>query len=628
MSSRVIAVVGLVAALGVGGYFAYQQWFLAPPAPIAPDFGTAQKRESVPVPLIAFKDVTAQAGIAFEHVNGSSGRKLLPETMGGGVAILDYDNDGHQDIFLVNSCPWPGHEAPGVRPTSQLYRNKGDGTFEDVTNKAGFSKSVYGIGVAVGDFDNDGDPDLFVSCVGRNHLYRNDSGIFVDCTDTANVGGEGSLPTTDYETFLKSAPPIPFGSSATFVDYDNDGRLDLFVCHYVTWSPAIDLTISSTLRGGARAFAQPREFDGGYCALYRNIDGKSFEDVSDSAGIRVSETIGQGAATKTRAIGKSLGVILCDPDDDGWPDLVVANDTVRNFFFHNVAGPNGTRRFEEVGESTYVAYADEGRARGGMGIDYGEYAPGKSALLIANFAQEPNTFLRRNSAKPLRFSDAALSIGLAAPSRSPLKFGAFFVDYDLDSRLDLFTCNGHIEPDIASVQGGQSFAQSAQLFWNTGQQQPIYEPVATTPANADLFAPIVGRGAAYFDYDHDGDLDFVLVSNGGPAKLIRNDQQTGNHWIRVNLVGDGVSANRSAIGAELTITFGGQTIKRTITGAKGYISQCEPTMTVGLGAETTVDKLVVRWPAKGNPTQTWTNLKSDQAITLAQGQADPIATRK
>jgi hypothetical protein len=579
---------------------------------------------------VKFTDVTAAAGISFRHENGLSGKKLLPETMGGGVAVLDFDRDGRQDILFVNSCPWPGHEGRDRKATPALYRNAGGGKFEDVTEKYGLNLPLYGMGAAVGDFDNDGWPDLFVSCVGKHRLYHNEGGKkFLDVTVDTGVGG-GELPDSSWEEFLAWAEPIPFGSSATFLDYDGDGRLDLFVCHYVTWSPAHDLHVSTSLRGGDRSFAQPKEFAGSQCRLFRNVDGRRFEDVTEVAGVIVTQSIGTGPDAKQRPVAKALGVIACDPDGDGWPDLVVANDTVRNFFYHNVAGPDGKRKFRECGDLCSLAYADSGVPRGGMGIDWGEYLPGRFAVVVTNFALEPNTFFRQAGEKALRFSDAALAYGLAGPSRRPLKFGAFFFDYDLDGRLDLLTCNGHIEPDIAAVQSTQEYEQPAQLFWNTGRTNPLYEPATRETAGAGLFEPMVGRGSAYLDYDGDGDLDVVLVANGGPARLLRNDNALGHKWVRLVLEGDGNRSNRSAIGAQVTIEVGGQVYHRRVAGARGYLSQSEFPITIGLGKADKIDKVTVRWPGKDGEQQDWTNLGADRTYELKHGEptAQPVATKE
>jgi hypothetical protein len=477
------------------------------------------------------------------------------------------------------------------------------------------------MGIAVGDFDNDGWPDIFVSCVGKHHLFRNMRGKkFEDVTDAAHVGGPESLPKATKDEFANWKPPIPFGSSCTFLDYDGDGKLDLFVCHYITWSPAIDRAIASSIEGGKRTFVQPRDFDGAQCTLYRNIDGTKFEDVSAKAGIIVTEKEGTDANARSRPVGKSLGVVVCDADGDGWPDIIVANDTVRNFFFHNVAGPDGSRRFEEKGFPIGAAYADEGKPRGGMGIDWGEFAPGRHAAVVANFANEPLTLLEKDKAR-LAFSDSALSTGLAGPSRATLKFGTFFFDYDNDGRLDLFVCNGHIEPEIASIQKTQTHAQSPQLYWNTGDAECYFEPVLASRTGNDLFKPMVGRGCAFADLDGDGDLDLVLVANGGEARILRNDAPKTNHSLRLDLRGDGVRSNRSAIGAVVTIEAGSHTYTRQVCGARGYLSQSELVLTVGIGTATKADKVTVRWPGKEARSETWTNLDAGKPHMLKQGEA-------
>ncbi len=328
-------------------------------------------------------------------------------------------------------------------------------------------------------------------------------------------------PDASAEAFLRWQGSIPFPSSATFLDYDLDGKLDLFICYYLTWSPAKDLSINAQIPGVGGAYVPPQQFEGTHCVLLRNIDGLHFEDVSERAGIQVLE--GNGKAR--RKVGKALGVVICDPDEDGWPDIVVANDTERNFFFHNVPSPDGTRHFDEIGLPTNVALS-EGHTRGAMGIDWGEYQPGKQALLIANFANEADSFLTLVDPKQIRFVDSASAVGLADASRLPLKFGAFFFDYDLDGRMDLLTCNGHLEPEINKVQKRQSYKQPVQLFWNMGDKPLMFEPVTSAHSGDDLFRPLVGRGCVYLDYDGDGDLDLVLTENNGPARLFRND----NGW--------------------------------------------------------------------------------------------------
>ncbi len=610
----------LVAALGVGGYFVYKGLRKPDDGTVGPAPAKPRERQSREVPVITFTDVTAASGVTFLHENGYSGYKLLPETMGGGVACFDYDGDGRTDILFANGTNWPGHAGQATTPV--LYRNLGGMKFEDVTAKVGLSVPMYGMGIAVGDYDNDGHADVFFSCVGKHRLFRNIAGTkFEDATDAARVGGPGTLPNVTKAEFADWKPPIPFGSSATFLDYDGDGKLDLFVCHYITWSPNIDRSVASSIEGGKRTFVQPRDFDGSTCALYRNVDGKSFEDVSKAAGVVVTEKEGTAANARERPVGKSLGVVACDADGDGWPDLVVANDTVRNFYFHNVPGPDGGRRFVEKGFPIGAAYADEGKPRGGMGIDGGEFAPGRYAIAISNFANEPITFLEKDRAR-LAFSDSALSVGLAGPSRPTLKFGTFFFDYDNDGRLDLFVCNGHIEPEIASIQSSQTHAQPPQLFWNTGDGECYFEPVPESRAGKDLFKPMVGRGCAFADLDGDGDPDIVMAANGGAARVLQNEAPKSNRSVRLDLRGDGTKSNRSAIGAQVTVLAGGQTYSRQVTGGRGYLSQSELVLPVGIGTAGKVDKVTVRWPGKNAGTETWSDLEAGRTHVLKQGESN------
>ncbi len=634
MSQRVIWI-GVIAAVVIGGV-GTGWWYLwgrrGGGEVLPPELPPSRERPPLDVPAIPFTDVTRAAGLDFVHYNGAYGRKFLPETMGSGVCVLDYDNDGWQDLLFVSGCPWPGQEWPKDKPhlSLHLYRNVG-GRFEDVTAAAGLDHiAIYGMGACAGDYDNDGYVDLFVTGVGGCRLLRNVEGPsgrrrFEDVTVAAGL--PPPQPWThelSAEAFEKRREPIEFATAATFVDYDRDGWLDLFVCRYVTWSPAIDLAIDSTLTGIGRAYLQPQQFEGALCSLYRNRGDGRFEDVSAATGVQVFEREGVGAAARQRPVAKALGVVVCDPDGDGWPDLVVANDTVRNLFFHNVLGPDGQRRFEEKGQQAGVAYA-EARARGAMGIDWGEFLPGRSGIVIANFANEPITFLTVADPKRLRFIDSALAVGLAGPSRFWLKFGIFYWDYDLDGRLDLLVCNGHLEPEISKVQSNQSYAQPVQLFWNTGDYQRLWEPVTAAAVGEDLLRPLVGRGAAYLDYDGDGDLDVVLTANNGTARLLRNDQKTGHRWIRLILEGDGKTANRSAIGAVVTVEAGGQTHRREVCGARSYLSQCELAVTIGLGPLTTdtVERVTVRWPGRAAGEQSWTALPVNTTYRLRQGQSQP-----
>ena len=561
---------------------------------------------------VQFADVTGAAGIRFRHSNGATGFKLLPETMGAGVVVFDFDADGKPDLFFVNSSPWPG-EATGVKPTGALYRNKGDGTFEDVTAVVGLDATLYGQGGCAGDFDNDGYPDLFITAVGGNRLFRNVGGKrFEDVTDTSGLFENTWPKISDTAEFRRWKRPISFPASATWLDYDGDGLLDLFVCFYVEWAAALDLGIQAVLPGGQRAYVPPTQFHGTRCKLYRNLGDGRFADTSAASGIEVGEPTGpKGEVVPT---GKSLGVAICDADGDGWPDLAVANDTVRNFFFHNIPDGKGGRKFEEIGLMANVAYA-EGRPRGGMGIDSAELELGKTALLVANFSNEPNTLLSVRKTQPILFQDQAAIWGLTASSRGPMKFGAFFFDCDLDGRTDLLTVNGHLEPDIAQARPGQMQAEPAQLFRNVGTASA---PDFRLADAGDLSKPLVGRGSAYLDYNGDGRPDVVVSTNGGAAKLFRNDSDSGNHWLRLKLVGDGVRCNRDGIGALVEVTMENETRRFFVNGSRGYLSQSELVVTVGLGQRTAVDRVAVQWPGLKANRQTWTGLAIDREHRLIQ----------
>lgn len=543
------------------------------------------------LPIVRFTDITAPAGLHFVHTNGAYGEKLLPETMGGGVAFLDFDDDGDPDLLFINSSDWPWHKRPGgKRPTPALYRNDGAGKFTDVTAGSGFDVSLYGMGVACGDYDNDGRVDVFVTAVGGNHLFRNlGSGKFVDVTTAAGVGGTGK----DWST------------SAAFFDYDNDGRLDLFVCNYVTWSRQIDFEANYQLPGIGRAYGPPMNFPGTFPLLYRNEGNGRFRDVSGESGVQVRRP-GTGVP-----MAKSLGVAPVDMDGDGWIDLVVANDTIQNFVFQNQR--NGT--FAEIGARSGIAYDSFGQTRGAMGIDSARFRSDQAlGIAIGNFANEMNAlYVAKGGA--LMFADEAASEGFGPASQALLKFGLFFFDFDLDGRLDVLTANGHIEDEIQKVNQQQRYRQPAQLFWNRGQESgPHFVPVPPEKCGADLFQPIVGRGSAFADIDGDGDLDAVIAQINGPPLLLRNDQQLGHHWLRLKLVG--VNANRDGIGAWVMVRAGGRTMAQQVMPTKGYLSQSEPVLTFGLGKSARADSVEVSWP--GGAVQRLDSLPIDRLTVVRQ----------
>jgi hypothetical protein len=606
----------ILTVLAMGGAGA---WLLLAGAPI--DSGPQGPPSDPPPvftpPAVRFRDITQAAGIRFRHTSGATGKKLLPETMGSGVAFLDYDKDGRQDLLFINSCPWPDdEEKQQPTPTMALYRNKGDGTFEDVTKAVELDIPLFGMGVTVGDYDNDGWPDLFITAVGGNHLFHNEpcsSGgrRFVDVTQEAGVGGPGGWPTAPEADFLRHEAPIAVSTSAAFFDYDGDGRLDLFVCNYLNWSPVIDQKHPNKIPNkDMLTYGNIRHFEGTQCLLYRNLGSGRFKDVSAQAGIQVSDP-GDG-----RPVAKALGVVVWDVDDDGWPDILVANDTERNFFFHNVSDGHGGRCFKEIGLENGVALVG-GNTRAGMGIDWGEYRPGRDALLIGNFAREPNSFFRLDNRRQMSFHDVAAEEGIANPSLSVLKFGVFFFDYDLDGRQDLLTCDGHLAKDIEQIQPEEKHEQPVQLFWNTGMKRG-YDPVQAKQAGPDLFKPLVGRGCAYADINRDGYLDVVLTANGGPARLLRNEGGTGNKWIRLVLEGNGVDSNCSAIGAQVTLEAGDLVQRRTVLSGRSYLSQCELPLTFGLGRAQKVERVTIRWPGKNAGKQVVENLLVNQVHVIRQ----------
>lgn len=548
-----------------------------PPPPVVP-VGPApavKVRDVSPLtlPAIPFRDITAEAGINFRHENGAAGEKLLPETMGGGVAFIDYDADGDQDILLVNSnrWPWDTRPVPEKPVTSALYQNDGTGKFTDVTEAAGLVIPFYGMAVAAGDYDNDGDADLCFSAVGQNRMFRNGGGKFTEITATAGVGG------TDDQ----------WSSGIGWFDYDNDGDLDLWVCRYVVWDRETDLKQEFKLVGTERGYGRPFQFQATDPALYRNNGDQTFTDVSKAMGIQVREP--QTGSPS----GKSLGLTFADVNHDGWLDVLVANDTVQNFLFLNREG----KSFEEVGRPQGLAFSSEGTARAGMGIDVGMFREGTGdcGVAIGNFANEM-TALYVAPEGTESFTDEAVPTGLGPQTRLVLTFSVLFLDADMDGRLDLFCTNGHLEEDISRVQESQSYEQPAQLFWNAGLKQATeFVPLTERECGGDLFRPIVGRGAAYADVDGDGDLDLLIGACGRAPRLLRNEQPRSAHWVRFAL--RGTAANRDAIGAEVSITAGGVTQTRLVNPTRGYQSQSELPVSFGLGALDKIESATIRWPS-------------------------------
>ncbi len=521
-----------------------------------------------------FTDVTSQAGIQFKHNSGAFGGKFLPETLGSGCAFLDYDRDGWQDILLINGADWPGHKKN--RTTLRLYHNNGNGTFTDVTSRAGLDVELYGMGVAVGDYNNDGFPDILVTCVGQNRLFRNTGkGTFVDVTVAAGLGKREGLST-----------------SAIWFDYDRDGLLDLFVCNYVKWSTERDVFCS--LDGKHKSYCTPEAYRGQTCWLFHNRGNGTFEDVTAASGIFDSSS-------------KSLGVALCDDNRDGWPDILVANDTQPNKLYRNQK--NGT--FKDYAVELGLAFSSEGKARAGMGVDVADFDnSGSPGVAITNFDNEM-IGLYRSSGKS--FEDIAPQSGVGIASRNSLGFGCAFLDVNLDGWLDFAVANGHIDETVRNIRGNVGYAQPPQLFLNNGKSN--FRDVAAE-LGGGFDQPKVGRGLAYGDFDRDGDLDLLITTNNGPAYLYRNDQLAGNRSIRFRLIG--TKSNRDAIGAQVRVFASGLTQSRTVKGGSSYLSQSELPLTFGLEKRDHIDRVVIDWP--NGRTEEFKNLSAGRTYECTEGK--------
>lgn len=499
-------------------------------------------------------DITRTAGIDFRHNSGAFGAKYLPETMGPGCAFIDYDCDGWLDILLANGCDWPGHKRQ--RTTLCLYRNNRNGTFTDVTAAAGLDVEVYAMGIAVADYDNDGLPDIYVTAVGQNRLFRNTGkGRFVDVTSKAGLAGRSA-----------------FSTSAMWFDYNRDGLLDLFVCNYVDWSIQHDVFCS--VDGKNKSYCTPEAYRGSTCWLFRNRGDGTFEDVTATAGIFDTSS-------------KSLGVALIDYDRDGWPDLIVANDTQPNKLYRNLHNET----FDEIGVRAGIAFSEDGRARAGMGIDAADFEnSGVSGLAITNFDNEMAALYR--AGKSGAFVDIAVPSGIGAASRNSLGFGCAFFDADLDGKLDLAVVNGHIDATVRNIHSNTGYAQAPNLFLNQGGGK--FRDAAHA-AGSDFYSPKVARGLACGDFDNDGDVDLLVTTNQGPALLYRNDVTNGNRSLRLKLTG--TKSNRDGIGAVVRIYSSDGQQTRTVKSGSSYLSQSELAVTFGLGPRDSAQRVVVEWPS-------------------------------
>ena len=538
---------------------------------------------AVPASDVVFRDVTTAAGIQFEHHNGRSGKKWLPETLGSGCAFFDYDNDDWPDILLINNKPWT--PAAGQKVTSKLYRNNRNGTFSDVTHEAGLAIEMYGMGVAAGDYDNDGHLDLYITALDGDRLLHNEgNGTFHDVTSQSGVTN------------------AKFGTSVAWLDYDRDGLLDVFVENYVDWSPEKDLWCS--LDGETKSYCTPESYDGASSVLYRNTGNGRFADVTRQAGL-------------FDATSKALGVAVLDYDGDGFPDIFQANDTQPNKLFRN----KGDGTFEDIGVSAGVAFAEDGRARGAMGVDAADYdRSGRPHLVIGNFSNEMIT-LYHNEGTGL-FVDEAPASAVGRESLLSLTFAMFFFDYDLDGRLDIFAANGHLDEEITNVQPNVQFAQPPLLFRNAGGGKFVSIGSGETEGSSsaeksDLFQALVARGAAYGDYDRDGDLDLLVSTNNGPPRLFRNDGGNANSYLRVKLVGK--QSNRAGIGAVARVKSASGEQWRAVHSGSSYMSQSELPLTFGLGKDAIVERVEIEWP--GGARQALEQVEPNKMIVIEEKPA-------
>ena len=515
---------------------------------------------------VQFTDVTAQAGIQFTHNSGRAGKRWLPETMGSGAAFFDADGDGWPDIILLNSKDW----APrGRRSLSALYKNNRNGTFTNVTAASGLDVEMFAMGVAVGDYDNDGREDLYITTIEGDRLFHNEGNFkFRDVTAASGIRNAN------------------FGASAAWFDYDRDGKLDLFVANYVQWTPKGDLWCS--LDGASKSYCTPESYKGTSSKLFRNLGGGKFQDVTAQAKL-------------ADATSKSLGVAVLDYNGDGWPDLFVANDTQPNKLYRNLK--NGT--FAEEGLAAGVAFGEDGVSRGAMGADAADFdRSGRPHLLVGNFSNQM-LGLYHNEGNGL-FVDEAPRSAVGKSSLLSLAFGVFFFDYDLDGWLDIFAANGHIDEEIGRVQPKVQFKQLPLLFRNLGKGR--FENVAA------FKTPLVGRGAVYADFDRDGDLDVLITSNHGPAVLYRNDGGNRNNWINVRL--EGSKSNRFGLGATVRVETAGGTQWRTLNSGSSYCSDSHHALTFGLGVEKAARSIEVEWPS--GQKKRLTNVAAKQFLAIQE----------
>ncbi len=534
-------------------------------------------RSPLPAAAYPFEDVPpSKSGITWVHRSGMSSEKYLPETTGSGCAFLDYDNDGWMDIYLVNGGKCDFYDpSPPLR--NALYKNNRDGTFTDVTEKAGVGAGGFGQGVAVGDYDGDGFPDLYVTQYGRSLLYHNNGdGTFTDVTEKAGVAAPG------------------WGASAVWFDYDNDGRLDLFVCRFADFEKSKHHRCSAL--PGQVEYCVPRAYGAMPSRLFHNNGDGTFTDVSEATGIAAHR-------------GKAWGVVATDINNDGWMDLFVANDTVGNFLFAN----RGNGRFDEIGEPAGVAFSSEGRPRSGMGVDSADYnQDGWMDLFVSNLDKEVFSLYENN--RDETFDDMAFSSGIGAATRFMSGWGLKFFDYDNDGNLDLFLANGEPDDLIGQIDSRVSYRETLLLFQNTGGVLRNVSQASGPPFSR----PMSARGLAIGDFDNDGAIDVLISNNNEAPVLLRNNVGSQNHWLGLKLVGK--KANIDAIGARVSYQAGDMKRSRMKVGGGSFLSYHDPRIVLGIGQRTKIDLLEINWPQPSGLKQRFTDLPIDRYITIVEGQ--------
>lgn len=535
---------------------------------------------SPPTP-IQFRDVARAAGITAERTNGAFGKRWMPETLSGGGAFLDYDNDGWQDILIVKGAYLPGKTPSDGQPTLALYHNNRNGTFTDVTKEVGLDIRMYGMGVSVGDYDNDGYDDLYLTAIGRGRLFHNVSDghggrKFVESTESSGINDTG------------------FSTSSAWVDYDRDGKLDLIVCHYVKWSPETDVFCGTTIK----EYCRPTVYPGESCRLYHNDGSGRFSDVTKKAGIY-------------NANSKGLGVCICDIDGDGWPDMVIANDMEANALYRN--NKNGT--FTEIGLPSGISLSDTGKPRAGMGIDAADYRNnGTFGIVIGNFAFEGLALYDAGTPPP--YTERAKQAGLYEPSYPFVTFGVLFTDMDNDGWSDLIVTNGHIQDMNLGTNPEQASAQHNLVFRNRGDGNFTDISAAIGPTIMDS---LVGRGLCSGDFDNDGKRDILLIPNVKAPRLLHNETPNPNHWLGIRL--RGVKSNRNGYGAKVIVEAGGVRHSAYAHSGGSYLSASDQRLHFGLGAVSRIERVQVEWP--NGTQQAWGPLEADRYIELIEGEPTP-----